>query len=136
MEMTSEYVEAFCPPGNTNYVEVWNTPTASGVLSTYRSQAETLAGAWVEELMNAVVRNPSTTGPTVASRAYGILGTAMYDAWSAYEKTPISTTLGDRLQRPERENTLKNKKRRSVLPPIESFQNFFPPRLIEMRLMV
>jgi hypothetical protein len=33
----------------------------------------------------------------------------MYNAWSAYEATPISTVLGDTLQRPTSENTQANK---------------------------
>ncbi|WP_424100944.1 vanadium-dependent haloperoxidase [Moorena producens] len=66
------------------------------------------ANLWVNQALRAVENNPQL-GPTGASRAYGILGTAMYDAWSAYEGTPISTTLGDTLQRPDIENTLENK---------------------------
>ncbi|NEP51837.1 MAG: vanadium-dependent haloperoxidase [Moorea sp. SIO3C2] len=66
------------------------------------------ANLWVDQALRAVENNPQL-GPTGASRAYGILGTAMYDAWSAYEGTPISTTLGDTLQRPDIENTLENK---------------------------
>lgn len=48
-------------------------------------------------------------GPTVASRAYAMLHTAMYDAWSAYDSVAISTTLDDDLQRPSNENSDKNK---------------------------
>ncbi|TVQ43897.1 MAG: PEP-CTERM sorting domain-containing protein [Gloeocapsa sp. DLM2.Bin57] len=72
-------------------------------------QATTVVRDWVQQALNAVKRNPSTTGPTIASRAYGILSTAMYDAWSAYEEVPISTTLGDDLQRPQSENNPENK---------------------------
>jgi len=38
-----------------------------------------------------------------------MLGTAMYDAWSAYEATPVSTVLGDTLQQSASSNTLANK---------------------------
>ncbi len=72
-------------------------------------EATTVVRDWVQEVLNAVKRNPETTGPTIASRAYGILSTAMYDAWSAYEEIPISTILGDNLQRPQSENTRENK---------------------------
>ena len=48
-------------------------------------------------------------GPTVASRAYGIVHTAMFDAWAAYDETAIATQLGDDLQRPTVENTDANK---------------------------
>lgn len=48
-------------------------------------------------------------GPTIGSRAYAMMHTAMYDAWSAYDETAISTQLGDDLQRPASENTVANK---------------------------
>jgi Ca2+-binding RTX toxin-like protein len=67
-----------------------------------------VAVQWVQQALVAVENNPSL-GPTGASRIYGILSTAMYDAWSAYEATPISTQLADDLQRPNRENTIANK---------------------------
>lgn len=70
--------------------------------------ATTLVTDWVDEALRAVERNRGL-GPTGASRAYGILGTAMYDAWSAYEDSPISTLLSDTLQRPSIENTNANK---------------------------
>jgi hypothetical protein len=71
------------------------------------ARSATIVSDWVTEALDAVKNNP--IGPTAASRAYGILGTAMYDAWSAYETTPISTIMGDSLQRPSSENTLANK---------------------------
>ncbi len=62
---------------------------------------------WNRAIREAVINeNP---GPTIASRAYGILNTAIYDAYAAYEGRPISTQLGDVLQRPESENTEANK---------------------------
>lgn len=69
----------------------------------------TISARWDKLVQQAVVnRRP---GPTVASRAYGILHTAMYDAWSAYDKSAVSSSnaLGDTLQRPDSENTDLNK---------------------------
>ena len=48
-------------------------------------------------------------GPTIASRAYAMMHTAMYDAWSAYDATAVSTLLGDTLQQDEAQNTDENK---------------------------
>lgn len=48
-------------------------------------------------------------GPTIASRAYAMVHTAIYDAWSAYDETAISTQLDDQLQRPASQNTAENK---------------------------
>ena len=62
---------------------------------------------WNRAIREAVIENVS--GPTIASRAYAILNTAIYDAYAAYEGRPIGTQLGDVLQRPESENTEANK---------------------------
>ena len=51
----------------------------------------------------------SSPGPTIASRAYSMVHTAIFDAWAAYDPTAISTQLGDDLQRPEAEITEANK---------------------------
>ncbi len=84
-----------------------------GVSLTIPASATTIVSDWVDLALTAVENVPSTgdpvTGPTSASRAYGLLGTSMYDAWSAYEPIPISTLLGDSLQRPLQENTNQNK---------------------------
>ena len=39
-----------------------------------------------------------------------MLHTAMFDAWSAYDETAVSTQLADTLQRPSDENSDENKK--------------------------
>lgn len=84
---------------------LWIASTA--LLPVSSAQAVTVASDWIGAATQGVRNQPQ--GPTVASRLYGILGTAMYDAWSAYEATPISTVLGDTLQRPTSENTQANK---------------------------
>ncbi len=77
---------------------------------------QSVASLWVSEILNAVSTPGagSFLGPTGASRAYGMLGTAMYDAWAIYEDTPVSALYFDGLidsdlQRPQIENTLSNK---------------------------
>ncbi len=67
----------------------------------------TISVIWDRAVTEAVTEVSS--GPTIASRAYGMVHTAIYDAWSAYEDKPISTNLGDDLQRPQVENTIANK---------------------------
>jgi hypothetical protein len=56
-------------------IDQWGTPqpTDDAVLK------------WDEQLLSAIRANPGLTGPTVASRAFGVLFTAMYDAWAAYD---------------------------------------------------
>jgi hypothetical protein len=46
---------------------------------------------WNEQLLETIRQDPPGTGPTVSSRALGVLHTAIYDAWSAYD--PAKATL-------------------------------------------
>ena len=62
---------------------------------------------WDQAIQQAVITE--SPGPTVASRAYGIIHTAMYDAWAAYDPEAVATQLWDNLQRPASENTDANK---------------------------
>ena len=62
---------------------------------------------WDRAVQQAVIK--TSPGPTIASRAYAIVHTAMFDAWAAYDPTAIATQLGDDLQRPEAEITEVNK---------------------------
>ena len=66
---------------------------------------------WNEQLLATIRANPPRTGPTVAARALGMLHTATYDAWEAYDPTAKVTLerhpgtaaqLGSRRDRPRR----------------------------------
>jgi hypothetical protein len=46
---------------------------------------------WNDELLQAIRQNAAATGPTVTARALGVLHTAMYDAWAAYDPTAKGT---------------------------------------------
>ncbi|MGB3191781.1 MAG: DUF6851 domain-containing protein [Limnoraphis sp.] len=67
----------------------------------------TISVLWDQAAQQTVIE--TKVSPTVASRAYGILHTGIFDAWAAYDPTAIATQLGDELQRPEAENTDANK---------------------------
>ena len=71
----------------------------------------TVSVLWDRAIQEAVATLPQgvPNGPTIASRSYGMMHTAMYDAWSAYDKKAISTQLDDQLQRPDGEITEANK---------------------------
>lgn len=51
----------------------------------------------------------TNTPPTIAARALGIVHTAIYDAWSAYDDVAISTMLGGVLRQPVDARTKANK---------------------------
>ena len=76
-------------------------------LITVDDPSPSVSVVWDRAVQQAVIE--TAPGPTIASRSYAMVHTAIYDAWSAYEATPISTNLGDDLQRPEAENTIANK---------------------------
>lgn len=65
--------------------------------------------AWNEQLLGTIRANPGSTGPTITSRALGILQTAEYDAWAAYDGVAKGTRLGSQLRRPAAERTEANK---------------------------
>jgi hypothetical protein len=64
---------------------------------------------WNEQLLQTIRTNPAATGPTVTSRALGILQTAEFDAWAAYDPVAKGTRLGSQLRRPAAERTDVNK---------------------------
>ncbi len=76
-------------------------------LVTVNDVTPTVSVLWDRAVQLAVIN--SSPGPTIASRAYAMLHTTMFDAWSAYDDTAISTLLADDLQRPVFENTAANK---------------------------
>jgi hypothetical protein len=76
-------------------------------LVTVNDSSPTISVQWDRAVQQAVIN--TAVGPTIGSRAYGILHTAMFDAWAAYDPEAIATQLGDELQRPTTENTDANK---------------------------
>ena len=64
---------------------------------------------WDEELLETIRTYPAQTGPTVTSRAIGILHTATYDAWAAYDATAVPTMANGNDRQPVAERTLPNK---------------------------
>jgi hypothetical protein len=64
---------------------------------------------WNEKLLATIRANPPATGPTVTSRALGVLQTSVFDAWAAYDPVAKGTRLGSQLRRPAAERTLANK---------------------------
>ncbi|MCG5057350.1 MAG: calcium-binding protein [Limnoraphis sp. WC205] len=88
-----------------NSVELILDPEHQGV--SLNDPSPTISVLWDKAAQQAVIE--TKVGPTIASRAYGMVHTGMFDAWAAYDETAIATQLGDELQRPEAENTDANK---------------------------
>jgi hypothetical protein len=75
------------------------------------SASDNVVLVWNEQLLETIRKNPPLTGPTVTSRALGVLQTAVYDAWAAYDANAKGTRLGSQLRRPVAERTDANKSR-------------------------
>ncbi|WP_141731989.1 vanadium-dependent haloperoxidase [Oligoflexus tunisiensis] len=71
----------------------------------------TAAYKWLDILLETSAREVDRVGarPTILARSMAIVETAMYDAWAAYDAKAIGTRFGDKLRRPEKERTQKNK---------------------------
>ncbi|MBE9061108.1 DUF6851 domain-containing protein [cf. Phormidesmis sp. LEGE 11477] len=76
-------------------------------LVTVEEFSPTVSVQWDRVVQQAVI--DTSVGPTIAARAYAIMHTVMYDAWSAYSLEAISTQTDDDLQRPTAEHTNANK---------------------------
>ena len=46
---------------------------------------------WNEELLQTIRANPAGTGPTITARALGVLHSATFDAWAAYDSVAVPT---------------------------------------------
>jgi hypothetical protein len=55
------------------------------------SDADNVILKWNEALLSYVRQNPKPTGPTITARAIGVLHTATYDAWAAYDAKAVDT---------------------------------------------
>ncbi|MEM9927172.1 MAG: vanadium-dependent haloperoxidase [Cyanobacteria bacterium P01_D01_bin.50] len=93
-------------------------------LVTVDDSSPTVSVMWDRAVQEAVIE--SRVGPTVASRAYGILHTAMFDAWSAYDPKAMSTQLGDDLQQAASENTEENKTEAMSYAAHQVLEELFP----------
>jgi PAP2 superfamily/Vanadium chloroperoxidase N-terminal domain len=81
---------------------------------------------WNETLLEIIRKHPPLTGPTVVARALGILHTATYDAWAAYDPVAKGTRLGSQLRRPEAERTLDNKQKAISFAAYRVLTDLFP----------
>ena len=83
---------------------------------------------WNDELLQAVRANPAATGPTITARALGVLHTATYDAWAAYDPVAKGTRLGSKLRQPVDQRTLANKSKAISYAAYRVLLDLFPGR--------
>ena len=83
---------------------------------------------WDERLLESIRANPKATGPTVTARAIGVLHTATYDAWAAYDPVAVGTRLLGTLRRPAAERTPANKNKAISYAAYRTLVDLFPSR--------
>jgi VCPO second helical-bundle domain/Domain of unknown function (DUF6851) len=75
-------------------IDTWGTPKAT----------DSVILKWDEQLLSAIRAYPAKTGPTITARALGVLHTATYEAWAAYDPKAVST-VPDYGPPPQQDNT-------------------------------
>jgi hypothetical protein len=97
-------------------IDLWGTPqpTDDAVLK------------WDEQLMSALRAYPKATGPTIGSRAFGVLFTAIYDAWAAYDPVAKVTQNAGPSQQTTA-NTDANKTQAISYAAYRTLTDLFPP---------
>jgi hypothetical protein len=83
---------------------------------------------WNQQVLATISANPAGTGPTVTARALGIVHTATYDAWAAYDAVAKGTRLGSQLRRPAAERTEANKTKAISYAAWRTLSWLFPTR--------
>jgi hypothetical protein len=63
---------------------------------------------WDEKLLQAIRLHGPQTGPTVTARAIGVLHTATYDAWAAYDPVAVPTMANGNARQADRSLANKN----------------------------
>jgi hypothetical protein len=82
---------------------------------------------WDEQLLSTIRAYPAQTGPTITSRALGVLHTATYDAWAAYDPTAKVTRPDGPAQQKSTQNTLANKTKAVSFAAYRTLVDLFPP---------
>ncbi|HWD43223.1 MAG TPA: phosphoesterase [Actinomycetota bacterium] len=82
---------------------------------------------WDEQLLSTIRAYPPQTGPTITSRALGVLHTATYDAWAAYDPTAKVTRPDGPAQQKSTLNTLDNKTKAISYAAYRTLLDLFPP---------
>ena len=82
---------------------------------------------WNDQLLDTIRAYPAQTGPTITARALGVLHTATYDAWAAYDPTAKVTRPDGPAQQQATSNTLPNKNEAISYAAYRVLNDLFPP---------
>jgi hypothetical protein len=79
---------------------------------------------WNQAILDAVLATRTT--PPIASRAFAITHTCMFDAWAAYDETANGTRLQGRLRREKSERTAANRRKAISYAAYRALSDLFP----------
>jgi hypothetical protein len=96
-------------------IDTWGTPRAG----------DNVILKWDEQLLSTIRAYPKETGPTITARALGVLHTATYDAWAAYNPLAVGTRLDGPAQQDT--NTEANKHEAISYAAYRVLTDLFPP---------
>jgi hypothetical protein len=82
---------------------------------------------WDEQLLSLIRAYPPQTGPTITSRALGVLHTATYDAWASYDPTAKVTRPDGPAQQKSTLNNTANKTKAISYAAYRAMLDLFPP---------
>ncbi|CAN5324716.1 hypothetical protein BH23VER1_BH23VER1_05050 [soil metagenome] len=116
-------------------------PVAQAQLPPENGHEPSAAHLWTAIMLEAAARDVERIGarPTILSRQMAVPLTAMFDAWTAYDATAVSSRTGGKFRRPEAERTQQNKETaiayamyRSCLDQYPHFTDFLTEQMVEM----
>jgi hypothetical protein len=82
---------------------------------------------WNDQLLDTIRAYPAQTGPTITARALGVLHTATYDAWAAYDPVAKVTRPDGPAQQQANRNILANKNEAISYAAYRVLNDLFPP---------
>lgn len=122
-----EMEEAFGPEAAVPFIQVGGGTQVVSV----NDAGPTVSVVWDRTVQQAVIDTEAVpVGPTVASRAYAMLHTAMYDAWASYDEIAVRVSFdaeGDNAGlEAEAVNTDANKAKAMSFAALTVLQDLFP----------
>jgi hypothetical protein len=96
--------------------------------------AQTVVVRWSGACLQAI--RTSKLGPPMVARALGMVHTAIYDAWAAYDAKAVGTRLGGTLRRPAKERTDANMQRAVSYAAYRTLADLFPTKVAEFNALM
>jgi hypothetical protein len=114
------------PAASTFYVDQCPPNSDSTAPKTPPCKGDNVVLRWDEQLLSVIRAYPAKTGPTITARALGVLHTATYDAWAAYDPVAKVTRPDGPAQQQAASNTLENKQAAISYAAVRVLNDLFP----------